>query len=86
MSTKTFKNTRAGLALTLGPHQHEWNLTGVPIVGHSAIVVVDSLETDLILQAEDKNDRVHPHGKLQREEWRRAAEGGRRRRCEVISL
>lgn len=38
--------------------------------------MVDGLETDLILQAEDKDDRIHPHGKLQREEWRRAAERG----------
>lgn len=70
---QTLQTTRTRLALTLGAHQHQRDLTGVSVVGHPAVVMVDSLETDLILQAEDKDDGVHPHGKLQREEWRRAA-------------
>lgn len=52
-------------ALTLGAHQHHGDVTGVAVVGHSAVVVVNSLEADLILQAEHEDDSIHPHGKLQ---------------------
>lgn len=54
------------MPLTLGPHQDQRDLARVPVAGHAAVVVVNSLETDLILQAEDKYDGVHPHGKLGR--------------------
>ena len=63
------------MPLTLGPHQDQRDLTRVPVVGHAAVVVVDGLETDLVLQAEDKYDGVHPHGKLGR---KRAGEWGAR--------
>jgi hypothetical protein len=56
--------------LTLGPHQHQREVAGAPIVGHSTVVVVDSLEAYLVLQAEDKYDRIHPHGELRREKGR----------------
>ena len=54
------------MPLTLGPHQDQRDLARVPVAGHAAVVVVNGLETDLILQAEDKYDGVHPHGKLGR--------------------
>ena len=63
------------MPLTLGPHQDQWDLACVAVVGHAAIVVVDGLEADLVLQAEDKYDGVHPHGELGR---KRAGEQGAR--------
>lgn len=49
-------------------HEHQGHLGGVAIVGHTAVVVVNRLEADLILQAEHEDDRVDPQGKLGREE------------------
>lgn len=52
--------------LTLGPHEDQRDLARAAVVGHPAVVVVDGLEAYLVLQAEDKYDSVHPHGKLGR--------------------
>ena len=50
--------------LTLCSDQNQRNLCSVAVVGHAAVVVVHSLEADLILQTEHKDDSVHPQGKL----------------------
>lgn len=55
-------------SLTLGSHQDQRDLARVAVVGHPAVVVVDCLETNFILQAEDKDNSVHPHGELGRQE------------------
>lgn len=60
--------------LTLGSHQHQRDLARAPVAGHPTVVVVNRLEADFILQAEDKYDSVHPHGKLGREEGEEAEE------------
>lgn len=54
--------------LTLRAHQHHGHLAGVAEAAEAQEVVVHCLEADLILQAEDKYNSVHPHGKLGREE------------------
>lgn len=53
-----------GSWLTLRSHQHHGNLGRVPVAGQTQEVVIDRLETDLILQAEDEHHSVHPGGKL----------------------
>ena len=79
--------------LTLGSHQDQRNLTRVPVVGHPAVVVVDRLETYLILQAEDKYNSVHPHGKLGRKEgqvsgrnWVRSSQRERKEQHQVTFM
>ncbi len=52
------------LWLTLRPHQHHGNLCRVPVAGKTQEVVINCLEADLILQAEDEHHRVHPGSKL----------------------
>ena len=49
---------------TLRSHQHHGNFRRVPVVGQTLEVVVDGLEADLVLQAEDKHHRIHPGGEL----------------------
>lgn len=52
------------LWLTLRPHQHHGNLCRVPVAGKTQEVVINGLEADLILQAEDEHHCVHPGSKL----------------------
>lgn len=71
-------------ALTLGAHQDHGDLTSVAIVGHAAVVVVNSLEADFILQAEHKDNSIHPHGKLRDKNgkgqlWEEQLGGGRKK-------
>ena len=67
------------MPLTLGAHQDQRDLACVPVAGHAAVVVINGLETDLILQAEDKHDGVHPHGELRRKRAGERGEEGRDR-------
>ena len=53
--------------LTLRPNQYEGDLLDVAELGHLGVVVVDGVEGGLILQAEHKNDRVHPGGELKKQ-------------------
>ena len=68
------------MPLTLGAHQDQRDLARVPVAGHAAVVVINGLETDLILQAEDKHDGVHPHGELRRKRAGEQGRGGTRQR------
>lgn len=45
---------------TLCADKHQWQVSGVPVVGEAAEVVINSLKADLVLQTEDKYDCVHP--------------------------
>lgn len=50
---------------TLRPDQDHGDLCCVPVAGQTQEIVVDCLETDLILQTEDKHHSVYPRSKLQ---------------------
>lgn len=52
---------------TLRADQHQRQVGGVPEVGEATEVVINRLETDLILQTEDEDHSVDPQRKLQRE-------------------
>lgn len=58
------KQRTGGSWLTLRAHQHHGHLSRVPVAGQAQKVVIDRLETDLVLQAEDEHHGVHPGGKL----------------------
>lgn len=58
------KPRTGGSWLTLRAHQHHGHLGRVPVAGQAQEVVIDRLETDLILQAEDEHHGIHPGGKL----------------------
>ena len=64
---------------TLRPHQHHGNLGRVPVAGQTHKVVVDGLEADLVLQAEDKHHRIHPGSELGGEGRGEERRGGERR-------
>lgn len=49
---------------TLRANQHQRQVRRVPVGGEAAEVVVDGLEADLVLQAEDEDYGVHPQRKL----------------------
>lgn len=51
-------------ALTLRAHQHHRHLRCVPVAAEPQVVVVDCLEADLVLQAEDKHHSIDPGSKL----------------------
>lgn len=55
---------RACWCETLRADQHQRQVRRVPVVGEAAEVVIDRLEADLVLQAEDEDDGVHPQSKL----------------------
>lgn len=46
------------------PNQDDRNFRTVPVVGHFGIVGVHGVEALLVLQAEHKDDRIDPGGKL----------------------
>lgn len=50
---------------TLRANQHQWQVPWVSVGGEAAEVVVNGLETDLVLQAEDEDDGIDPQRKLQ---------------------
>lgn len=50
---------------TLSAYKNQWNLSGVAVMGHFRVVVVDGIERRFIFQAEHENDCIHPSGKLQ---------------------
>lgn len=49
---------------TLRANQHQRQVRRVPVGGEAAEVVVDGLEADLVLKAEDEDYGVHPQRKL----------------------
>lgn len=49
---------------TLGPDQYDWNLRGIPIMGHFIEVVRNRIIADLVFQAEHEDYGVHPSRKL----------------------
>ncbi len=48
--------------------KNERDLLHVPELGHLGVVVVDGVEASLVLQAEDKDDGVHPGSELKKKE------------------
>ena len=54
-------------APTLGADEDERDFANVAKLRHFRVVVVDGVETGLVLQTEDEDDRVHPRRKL----WQR---------------
>jgi hypothetical protein len=46
--------------VTLCAYENEGDLLHVPVLRHLCVVVVDGVEARLVLEAEDKDDRVHP--------------------------
>lgn len=55
---------------TLRSDQNQRQVGRVPVAGQAAVVVVDGLEADLVLQAEDEDDGVHPQSELEAEQRR----------------
>lgn len=50
--------------LTLCPHEDQGNLGWIAEVRHLGVVIIDGVETGFVLQAEHKDDRVHPRREL----------------------
>lgn len=53
-------------SLTLSSHKHQGHICCVAVVGHTAVVMINSLKADLILQTKDENHCVHPQRKLRK--------------------
>ena len=51
---------------TLGSDENERDLVHAPVLRHLDVVVVDGVETGLVLQAEHEDDGVHPGRELKR--------------------
>lgn len=58
------KQRTGGSWLTLCAHQHHGHLCCVPVAGQAQEVVIDRLETNLVLQTENEHHSIHPGGKL----------------------
>lgn len=69
---------------TLRADQHQRQVGGVPVVGEAAVVVIDGLKADLVLQAEDEDDGVDPESELQPEEERRKEEEEEEKTSELL--
>lgn len=50
--------------LTLSPDQYDWNLCGIPVVGHFVEVIGHGIIADFVLEAENEYYRIHPSRKL----------------------
>lgn len=55
------------MLLTLRAHQYHGYILSIAKMRHFGIVIVDGVETGLVLQAKHKDYRIHPAGKLQGE-------------------
>ena len=55
-----------GMFFTLSSDEDEGDLAHVSILRHLCVVVVDGVETGLVLQAEHEDDSVHPGRELKR--------------------
>ena len=55
---------RSAWTPTLCAHQDDGDFCSIAIVRHFGVVVIDGIETGLILQAEDKDDGIHPVSEL----------------------
>ena len=48
----------------MSANKNDRDLLDVPVLGHLGIVIVDGVEGGLVLETEDKDNRVHPSSKL----------------------
>jgi hypothetical protein len=48
----------------LGSYEDKGDFVHAPVLGHLGVVVVDGVEAGLVLQAEHKDDGIHPGGEL----------------------
>lgn len=53
--------------LTLRTNENERNFSGISIVRHLSVIVVDGVEGCLVFQAEHENYGVYPCGELQQQ-------------------
>lgn len=51
--------------LTLSPDQYDWNLGGIPVVGHFVEVIGHCIIAGFVLKTENKYNRIHPSRKLE---------------------
>ncbi len=48
----------------MGSYKDKGDFVHAPVLGHLGVVVVDGVEASLVLQAEHKDDGIHPRGEL----------------------